>query len=143
MGTTNGEHFNEPHTRSWATFSIWGSLALLVTATAVMVVQQARSMHDGMRPMTGTMGLSLPFFLLLWTPMMAAMMLLSVAPLASLVARLLATRPYVRLEVSQLVVGYLGAWVLAGLPAYIVLLGFDVQVSFVLQSTWRSAGGLL
>lgn len=128
MGTTNSEHFNESRTRSWATFLIWGSLALLVAATAVMVVQQATSMHDGMRPMTGTMGLSLPFFLLLWTPMMAAMMLLSVAPLASLVARMLATRPSVGLEVSQLVVGYLGAWVLAGLPAYIVLLGFDMMI---------------
>ncbi len=125
MGTTNGEHFNEARTRSWATFPIWGNLALLVAATAVIVVQQATSMNDGMRPMTGTMGLSLPLFLLLWTAMMAAMMLLSVAPLTSLVARMLATRPYAVLEVSQLVVGYLGAWVLAGLPAYVILLGFN------------------
>ncbi len=83
-------------------------------------------MNGGMWPTPGTMGLSLPFFLLLWIPMMAAMMLLSVSPLASLAGRMLATRPYAALEVSQLVAGYLGAWVLAGLPAYVVLLGFNM-----------------
>jgi len=129
MGITNGKHFNEPRPRGWSTFLIWGSLTLLVAATAVIVVQQATSMNDGMRPMTGTMGLSLPLFLLLWTPMMAAMMLLSVAPLASLVARMLTTRPYAVVEVSQLVIGYLGAWMLVGLPAYVILLGFTMLLA--------------
>jgi predicted metal-binding membrane protein len=125
MSITNGEPADEPRTRSWATFLVWGSLALLVAATAAIVVQQVTAMNDGMQPMTGTMGLSLPLFLLLWIPMMAAMMLPSVAPLASLVGRMLVRRPSAVLEVSQLVVGYLGAWVLAGLPAYVVLLGFN------------------
>jgi predicted metal-binding membrane protein len=128
MSTANSEHSGQPRARSWATFLIWGSLALLVAATAMIVIRQATIMNDGMRPTIGTMGLSLPLFLLLWVPMMAAMMLLSVAPLATFVARMLATRPYAILEVSQLVVGYLGAWVLAGLPAYVVLLGFDAII---------------
>ncbi len=89
--------------------------ALLLIAAAgawVAVVMLAR----GMAGMTGTMGLGLAVFLAVWTLMMAAMMLPSVAPTASLYAKTVRGNRTVR--IAALVVGYLGAWAAAGLPAY-------------------------
>jgi predicted metal-binding membrane protein len=70
----------------------------------------------GMSGMTGTMGLSLGLFLPVWTLMMAAMMLPSVAPTASLYARTM--RDQRALRMSGLVAGYLAVWAATGLPAY-------------------------
>lgn len=70
----------------------------------------------GMAGMTGTMGLGLAAFLPVWTLMMAAMMLPSVAPTASLYAKTLQSNRMAR--VAGLVVGYLAVWAAAGLPAY-------------------------
>jgi predicted metal-binding membrane protein len=70
----------------------------------------------GMTGMTGTMGLDLAVFVLVWTLMMAAMMLPSVSPVASLYAK---TVPANRtLRIAGLVAGYLAAWAAAGLPAF-------------------------
>ena len=66
--------------------------------------------------MTGTMGLGLVVFLPVWTLMMAAMMLPSVTPTASLYAKTVQGNRTVR--IAGLVAGYLGAWAAAGLPAY-------------------------
>jgi predicted metal-binding membrane protein len=68
----------------------------------------------GMAGMTGTMGLGLALFVPMWTLMMAAMMLPSVTPLATLYAR---TNPRAA-QVGGLVLGYLAVWAAAGLPAY-------------------------
>ena len=85
----------------------------------------------GMAGMTGTMGLGLVAFVPVWTLMMAAMMLPSVTPTATLYARTIpgagapgsgaagrraAGRRAAR--ITGLVVGYLGVWAAAGLPAY-------------------------
>ena len=70
----------------------------------------------GMAGMTGTMGLGLAAFVPVWTLMMAAMMLPSVAPTASLYARTVRGNRVAR--IAGLVTGYLGVWALAGLPAY-------------------------
>jgi predicted metal-binding membrane protein len=70
----------------------------------------------GMSGMTGTMGLGLAAFVAIWTLMMAAMMLPSVAPTAALYARTVQSRRTVRL--TGMVVGYLAVWAAAGLPAY-------------------------
>jgi len=70
----------------------------------------------GMAGMTGTMGLGLAAFVPVWTLMMAAMMLPSVAPTASLYARTLQSNRMAR--VTGLVVGYLAVWAAVGLPAY-------------------------
>jgi len=70
----------------------------------------------GMAGMTGTMGLGLAAFVPMWTLMMAAMMLPSVAPTASLYARTVQSSRTVR--VAGLVAGYLAVWAAAGLPAY-------------------------
>jgi predicted metal-binding membrane protein len=68
----------------------------------------------GMAGMTGTMGLGLALFVPMWTLMMAAMMLPSVTPLATLYAR---TNPRAA-QIGGLVLGYLAVWSAAGLPAY-------------------------
>jgi predicted metal-binding membrane protein len=69
-----------------------------------------------MAGMTGTMGLGLAAFVPVWTLMMAAMMLPSVSPTASLYARTIQGRRPAR--IAGLVAGYLAVWAAAGLPAY-------------------------
>jgi Predicted metal-binding integral membrane protein (DUF2182) len=70
----------------------------------------------GMAGMLGTMGLGLAAFVPVWTLMMAAMMLPSVSPTASLHARTIQGRRAAR--IAGLVAGYLAVWAAAGLPAY-------------------------
>jgi hypothetical protein len=66
--------------------------------------------------MTGTMGLGLAAFVPIWTLMMAAMMLPSVTPTATLYAN---TMQHDRaMRITGLVAGYLAIWAVAGLPAY-------------------------
>ncbi len=74
------------------------------------------SVARGMAGMTGTMGLGLAVFVAVWTLMMAAMMLPSVTPTASLYARTVRTNRTAR--VGGLVLGYLAVWAVAGVPAY-------------------------
>ena len=62
------------------------------------------------------MGLGLPAFLVAWTVMMSAMMLPSVAPLASLYARSISVRRTQR--VLLFTGGYLVVWVAAGVLAF-------------------------
>ena len=88
-------------------------LVLIVAAAAwAGTVLLAR----GMAGMTGTMGLGLAVFVPVWTLMMAAMMLPSVTPLASLYARTMQSSRPVR--IAGLVAGYLAVWAVAGLPAF-------------------------
>jgi predicted metal-binding membrane protein len=70
----------------------------------------------GMAGMTGTMGLGLAAFVPVWTLMMAAMMLPSVTPTATLYAKTMQRNRAVR--IAGLVAGYLAVWAAAGLPAY-------------------------
>jgi predicted metal-binding membrane protein len=69
-----------------------------------------------MAGMAGTMGLGLAAFVLVWTLMMAAMMLPSVTPAATLYAKTMPRNRTVR--IAGLVAGYLAVWAAAGLPAY-------------------------
>jgi predicted metal-binding membrane protein len=70
----------------------------------------------GMAGMAGTMGLGLAVFVPVWTLMMAAMMLPSVTPTASLYARTVQSNKMAR--IAGLVTGYLAVWAAAGLPAF-------------------------
>jgi predicted metal-binding membrane protein len=72
----------------------------------------------GMAGMTGTMGLGLAAFVPVWTLMMAAMMLPSVTPTATLYAKTVRRNRAAR--ISGLVAGYLAVWSAAGLPAYVL-----------------------
>jgi predicted metal-binding membrane protein len=90
-------------------------LLLLAAGAWTATVSIARGM-SGMTAMTGTMGLDLLLFIPVWTMMMAAMMLPSVAPTASLYARAAGGRRWSRFP--GLILGYLTVWAAAGLPAY-------------------------
>jgi predicted metal-binding membrane protein len=68
--------------------------------------------------MTGTMGLALPAFVVAWTVMMAAMMLPSVAPVASLYVRSVSGRRTLRLALFT--AGYLVVWAAAGVVAFAI-----------------------
>jgi len=90
-------------------------LLLLAAGAWAATVALARGM-GGFSGMPGTMGLSLLTFVPTWTLMMAAMMLPSVAPTASLYAKTMHDNRAAR--ITGLVVGYLAVWAIAGLPAY-------------------------
>jgi predicted metal-binding membrane protein len=87
-------------------------LMILAAGAWVATVVLAR----GMAGMTGTMGLGPAAFVPVWTLMMAAMMLPSVAPTASLYARTVQSNRAAR--IAGLVVGYLAVWAAAGVPAF-------------------------
>ena len=86
---------------------------LLIAAAIAWVAIIAWSRGQGH---AGTMGLTLPAFLVAWTVMMAAMMLPSVAPVASLYARSIAGRRGLRLTLFTS--GYLVVWATAGVVAF-------------------------
>ena len=88
--------------------------ALLIAAAIAWVALVAWSTQGG--SMAGTMGLELPAFLVAWTVMMAAMMLPSVAPVASLYARSISGRRALRLTLFT--GGYLGVWASTGIIAF-------------------------
>jgi predicted metal-binding membrane protein len=87
---------------------------LLIVAAGAWAATVA--LARGMAGMTGTMGLSLAGFVPIWTLMMAAMMLPSVTPTASLYAKTVVRNRTAR--IAGLVAGYLAVWAAAGLPAY-------------------------
>ncbi len=94
-------------------------LAVALVAAAWTVVQ-AR----GMWTAPGTMGRPLAGFLVMWAVMMTAMMLPSVAPLAS---RYLRSRPGWR--GGLFVVGYLLLWAASGVLAWVLARGADHVVA--------------
>jgi predicted metal-binding membrane protein len=101
----------------------------------------------GMEPQAGTMGRGLVGFLALWTAMMAAMMLPSVAPVTSLYLRGLRaeSRPVVRgARGAGLIFGYLLAWSSFGLFAYVLALsGGELADGAPTAATWVAAGALV
>ncbi|HEY5357304.1 MAG TPA: DUF2182 domain-containing protein [Streptosporangiaceae bacterium] len=84
-------------------------LLILVVAAWAATITIARGM-------TGTMGLALAAFMPMWTLMMAAMMLPSVAPVAWLYATTAQSNRTARF--GGLVAGYLAVWAAVGVPAY-------------------------
>lgn len=89
------------------------SLLLAAAAAAwIGVVLLARNMGS----MPGTMGLGAGSFIAVWALMMAAMMLPSVAPFASLYLRTF--RDSRSLRLAAFASGYLIVWTLAAIPAY-------------------------
>lgn len=92
-------------------FPSWLLLLGAAGAWAGVVVVARR-----MGPMPGTMGVGPGTFVAVWALMMAAMMLPSVTPFASLYTRTFTDRRGQRLV--ALVIGYLLVWTLAAIPAY-------------------------
>jgi predicted metal-binding membrane protein len=98
---------------------LWASpqaAAVLLVAAAAWAATIVRAIDMG--NMSGTMGLALGAFLVLWGLMMAAMMLPAVAPVASLYIRTFADGPWRR--TAMLVAGYLLTWVAVGVPVYVL-----------------------
>ncbi|MFG3495716.1 DUF2182 domain-containing protein [Streptomyces sp. NPDC047928] len=92
-------------------------MTLLAALAWVLTVAQSRDMGMG----SGTMGLTLPLFLLLWVVMMVAMMFPSVAPVAITWARGIgrqATGVVRTARIGAFAGGYLLAWTAFGLVAY-------------------------
>ena len=87
---------------------------LLIAAAIAWVAIIAWSQLAG--SMSGNMGLELPAFLVAWTLMMAAMMLPSVAPVASLYSRSISERRALRLTLFTS--GYLVVWASVGVVAF-------------------------
>jgi predicted metal-binding membrane protein len=89
-------------------------LLVIAGAAWLAVIALAR----GMSAMGGTMGLGLLAFIPVWTLMMAAMMLPSVAPVAILYKRSITDNRILRLAVFA--ASYIVVWGLAGLPAFAI-----------------------
>jgi len=87
---------------------------VLVAAAGAWAGVAVLARHMGAMP--GTMGLGLGAFVAVWALMMAAMMLPSVTPFASLYSRMLREGRGRRL--TMFASGYLMVWALAALPAY-------------------------
>lgn len=91
------------------------SVLLIAAAIAwVAIIAWSQSMGT----LSGDMGLELPAFLVAWTVMMAAMMLPSVAPVASLYSRSIVRQRARRLALFT--AGYLVVWAAAGVLAYAI-----------------------
>ena len=88
--------------------------ALLVLAAAAWAATLV--IARGMGGMSGTMGFGVGVFVAVWTLMMAAMMLPSVAPVASLYARSMSDDRAMR--ITGLIIGYFVVWAAAGVPAF-------------------------
>ena len=95
----------------------WAALLGVAALAWVLTVRRASGMPAG----PGTMGLDLWAFLVLWTLMMGAMMLPSVAPTVALYARTVRSASPGRVRAARsvsLVAGYLTAWAGFGLVAF-------------------------
>jgi predicted metal-binding membrane protein len=94
-------------------------LALAVLAWLVTIQRSS-----GIDPGAGTMGLAVPLFLVFWVTMMAAMMLPSVAPVATAWARAIGKQSsglQRAARTTQFLAGYLLAWGAFGCFAYAAL----------------------
>ena len=98
----------------------WIGLCLIAALGWVVTITWAARMGAG----GATMGLSLTAFLSIWVVMMAAMMFPSVAPMAIVWVRSVASRPTTRERVTGIasfLAGYLLAWAAFGAVVYAVL----------------------
>jgi predicted metal-binding membrane protein len=92
------------------------SMWMVGVGAAAWVGTVAWARSAGMGAMPGTMDMALGEFVAMWSLMMAAMMLPSVAPLAGLYARTITERRAPRLTAFG--VGYLLAWASTGVAAF-------------------------
>ncbi len=94
------------------------TIHLLGAACWAVTIGWAVQMDMGLWGMPGTMGMSFWSFLVMWTLMMAAMMLSSMAPLALLYGRTITTHRGPRLTAFG--GGYVVAWGATGVVAFVV-----------------------
>jgi hypothetical protein len=102
-----------------ATFSLRQSIG---PATAVLTVAAFAWLGtviwaQDMGVMPGTMGMTLTAFIVMWTLMMAAMMLPSAMPMITLYTRTIRDSRWLR--TTAFGSGYLLAWAASGIPAFL------------------------
>lgn len=104
--------------------SAWIITFTLAISAWIPTVQQTLSMLP--IQMYGTMGMTLPPFLLFWTIMMAAMMLPALAPTISLQytsMHIQTPNAFMHaVRISTFIIGYLCVWLLCGIPAFFLAL---------------------
>lgn len=108
--------------RAAAREALPGWIALLIVAALAWrrTLSDAAMMGDA----PGTMGMPLVPFLEMWVPMMAAMMLPAIAPVAILWSRAIMRAPRAMERLARLALfatGYLVVWSAAGLAAFAVM----------------------
>ena len=127
----------------YPTVLIWTGLTL------VAVLAWSSTLHDAwkMGKMPGTMGLEAADYIVMWTIMMAAMMLPSLAPIASMYLRVIhnqSTAVTRVLRIASFVTGYLLIWALFGVIAYLVSWSITrLLVTSPEMLTWVTAAVLL
>jgi predicted metal-binding membrane protein len=102
----------------------WGVLAGLAALAWFVTIRQA----SGMGIEAGTMGMSLPSFVVVWVLMMAAMMFPSVAPVSIRWVRAIARKAGAGtrgLRMALFVTGYLGAWASYGVFSFLALVATE------------------
>ncbi len=103
---------------------VWIFTFSLAALAWIPTLQQTFSMFS--LPMYGTMGLTLVPFLLFWTLMMAAMMLFSLAPIASVHYTLMYQQTSNKMicvtRIITFMLGYLSLWFLFGIPVFFLAL---------------------
>jgi predicted metal-binding membrane protein len=98
----------------------WIALLMLAALAWRMALADAAAMGDA----PGTMGMSFVPFLAMWVPMMAAMMLPAITPVASLWARSISSEPRQAERIARLLLfagGYLVVWGSAGALAFLLM----------------------
>ena len=121
-------------------------IAALLTAAAVCWLLNVRMWRDmGNGP--GTMGFALAGFIGFWTTMMAAMMLPSTTPMATLYLRSVRARAHGTVRIARtaaLVCGYLTVWAASGIAAYYAAWGASrLAANEPSIAPWAAAGALV
>lgn len=111
-----------------------------VALIAVAALAWRRTLGDAaaMGDAPGTMGMPFLPFLSMWVPMMAAMMLPAIAPIATLWSRAIVREPAPLRRVVRLLLfaaGYLAAWTAAGALAFALIR----PVEFGLEHGWYTS----
>ena len=96
--------------------SLGPGTAILIVAALAWIVTIVRAQDMGTLP--GTMGMTLLAFVVMWTLMMAAMMLPSALPMISLYVQTIKSARWPRMTAFG--AGYLLAWSLTGVPAFML-----------------------
>ena len=103
----NGTQSSRSHMRPYVT-----ALLLLTGGAWLVLALQARSM--GLMPVT--MGIAMPSFVVMWTLMVAAMMVPSILPLASRYLRNIESHR--SLGLLGFTAGYVGMWAMTAVLAF-------------------------
>jgi predicted metal-binding membrane protein len=133
MGTTANSN-GRAASRQYHNVLIWSALLLAAALAWAITLDDALKMGN----MSGTMGMQPAGFIVMWTIMMAAMMLPSLASVASMYLHVITRQSGAGIRVFRITVfvaGYLLAWAVFGVIAYLV-------AWFITQLTVKSPGVL-